>query len=308
MPSTAEALAETAQKYACRAVSSFLGNDHNDFYLAAGVALEQALKARLAREDVLFIAPANDFRSALALQRTADDFKLLPFGTRTVGGAEAVTRVALLDRNFVPHSETALKILKFRNGEAHIGAPGSTEHQKMFGSFLAALTNLVGAPNDEFWGQHVDLVRVALDKNAAQVAKVVAQKLAVARGIWSRRSESLDDEQRKGLLAFIEQQADAESSEEALRRECPACSGPAVLYGDNSVEFDIDVDHRSGDIIGGGPFLEFRATGLRCKACNLNLASEEELDAANIETVFPNDEVEADDYLREYYHPYDDFY
>jgi hypothetical protein len=308
VPSTAEALAKTAQKYARRAVSSFIDNDHNDFYLAAGVALEQALKARLAREDVLFIAPANEFRSAVALQRTADDFKLLPFGTRTVGGADAVARVTILDRSFLPHSETALQILKFRNGEAHIGAPGSTEHQKMFGGFLAALTTLVGTPNDEFWGHHVDLVRVALDKNAAQVAKVVAQKLAVARGIWRQRFESLDDEQRKGLLALIEQQADAESSEEALRRECPACSGPAVLYGDNSVEFDIDVDHRSGDIIGGGPFLEFRATDLRCKACNLTLASEEELDATDIETVFPNDEVDSDELLREYYDSYHDFY
>lgn len=248
MPSTSQGLAETAQKYARRAVSYFIDNDHSDFYLAAGVALEHAMKARLAREDVLFIAPANDFRSAVALWRTADNFQSLPFGTRTVSGADAVARVTIVDKNFAPHGEAAKQILRCRNGEAHVGAPGSTEHDKDFANFLASIESLSEGSSDEFWGQHVDLVRVTLDQNAAQVAKEVTQKIGVARGNYSRRFGSLDDEQRRGLFAFIEQQVDAGLSDDVLRTECPACSGPALLYGENSVEFDIDVDHRSGAI------------------------------------------------------------
>ncbi|HEV2071236.1 MAG TPA: hypothetical protein VGR26_15715 [Acidimicrobiales bacterium] len=305
VPSTSQGLAETAQKYARRAVSYFIDNDHSDFYLAAGVALEHAMKARLAREDVLFIAPANDFRSAVALWRTADNFQSLPFGTRTVSGADAVARVTILDKNFAPHSEAATHILRCRNGEAHIGAPGSTEHEKDFANFLASIESLSEGSSDEFWGQHVDLVRVTLDQNAAQVAKEVTQKIGVARGNYSRRFESLDDEQRRGLFAFIEQQVDAGLSDDVLRAECPACSGPALLYGENSVEFDIDVDHRSGAIIGAGQYVEFRAAVLRCGACTLHLVSEEELDAAKVDRVFANDGVDVDDYMRRDYDPFE---
>lgn len=305
MTSIMEALADSAARYAHRAVDNYVDNDLGDFYLTAGIAVEQAMKARLARDNIAFIAPDRGFKSAVELWRTRDDIESLPVGTRTIGGADAVERVAVVEKAFAPHADSVKELLRFRNGEAHVGAPGASDHRKVFVDFLSAITALLNVQADVFWGVHTELVRVTLDKNSADVAREVAQRLAAGAATYRRRFDALDEHQRSSLRALAEQDAEHRESDEALVRMCPACSiEAALLHGDNSVEVDIDVDHREGVIIGAGHYVEFRARDLECLACGLELDGPEQLEAAELETVFPNDAADTDTYLREYYDPY----
>ena len=175
MTSIARALADSATRYAHRAVDNYVADDLVDFYLSAGIAIEQAMKARLARENIAFIAPDRAFTSAVELWRTRDDIKLLPVGTKTIGGAEAVARVAVIEKAFSPHADSVKEILRFRNGEAHIGAPGASDYRKVFVDFVAAITALLQVAPDVFWGKHSDLVRVTLDENSADIAREVTE-------------------------------------------------------------------------------------------------------------------------------------
>lgn len=302
MTSIHRALAQSATRYAHRAVDNYVADDLAEFYLSAGIAIEHAMKSRLARENVTFIAPDRAFTSAVELWRTRDDIKLLPVGTRTIGGIEAVTRVAVVEKAFTPHADSVKEILRFRNGEAHIGAPGASDHRKVFVDFVAAVTALLKVSPDKFWKKHADLVRVSLDENSAGVAREVAELLAAAAATYRRRFDALDQHQRTSLITLAKQDAEHQQSDDALLWECPACDTEAALmHGDNSLEVDIDVDHRDGTIIGAGHYVEFQAGRLECLACGLELDGQEALEAAGIDTVFPNDAADVDTYLREYY-------
>lgn len=305
MTSIVDALAKSAMKYAHRAVEHYVNGEHADFYLTAGIALEQAMKFRLAGENILFIAPDRSFTSAVELWRTREDIDSLPVGTKTIGGAEAVARVGVVEKTFLPHVESVREILRFRNGEAHIGAPGSVDHRKVFADCLAAVNALLRVPDDAFWDPHSDLVRVTLDETTAIVARHVAEKLGAAAATYRRRFSSLDEHQRSSLVHLAEGDAARRQSDESLLRECPACGmDAALLHGENAVEVDIDVDHREGVIVGTGHYVEFRADSLDCLACALELDGQEELEAAGYELAFPNDDADTDMFLREYYDDY----
>ena len=301
MISIARSLAEASTKYARRAIESYVGGDFEDFYLSAGISLEQAMKSRLARINIAFIAPDRNFKSALALWVTREDVSQLPLGTQTIGGAEALARINQIEPSFNRHAESVKQILRFRNGEAHVGAPGATAHRRVFADFAGALTSLLRVPAEEFWGEHEELIRIAVDDTAADVAKEVSEKLAGARISYRDRYEALGASQREALLAIAEQDANRQAQDDTLVMDCPACSSPALLHGENFVEFDVDYDHREMVELSAYPYIEFRGQQLECPACGLELDGQEEVEAAGLDAVFVNDHADVDEYMREYY-------
>lgn len=302
VPSVARSLAEAATRYAHRAVASYIRGDYEDFYLSAGIALEQAMKARLARANVAFIAPDRHFRSALALWQTRDDVSKLPIGTRTIGGSEALERVKELEPGFDRHVESVRQVLRFRNGEAHLGAPGSSEHRRVFSDFARALTSLLRVAPAEFWGEHNNLIELAVDDSTAAVAREVAEKMSRATLTFRQRFDHLGEEQRTTLLDLAAHHADRQANDALLVWECPGCGHEsALLSGENFVEFDVEWDHRDRVQVDASPFIEFRGHFLDCALCDLELDGLEELEAAGMDPVFPNDEADLDEYMRDYY-------
>lgn len=53
--------------------------------------------------------------------------------------------------------------------------------------------------------------------------------------------------------------------------ECPVCSSSAKVI----IDIDIDVDHREGSILGGGPYID----GMICMECGFSLSDPEEIEA-----------------------------
>lgn len=299
--SIVQSLGDAATRYAHRAVESFVGHELTDFYLSAGIALEQAMKTRLARENIAFIGPDRAFKSTAALWKAQHDVGQLPIGTRTVGGAEAFDRVKYLEPSFARHKTVVEDVLRFRNGEAHIGAPGSTDHRVAFVAFLTALSELLRVSMEAFWGEHAEFVQVLIDETAAELDKRVREKVARGRLVFKERYSKLGAEQREALLRLVEQETRQQLSDRVLERNCPVCSSPCLLSGDNNVEFELDWDHREDVATGGRVYVDFHAHSLKCRACDLELDGEDELKVARVETVLVNDVVDLDEYMREYY-------
>jgi len=78
-------LRERATTYARRALAAYVSQEYHDFFLFAGLAVELAIKSRLAEENLMFLAPAQNFAATLALWNARGDVVRLPPGTRTIG-------------------------------------------------------------------------------------------------------------------------------------------------------------------------------------------------------------------------------
>ena len=123
-------LSESAASYATRALEAYVMDDLSDFVLFAGIAIEHAAKAKLARANPAFLA-GRDFRSAVALSRASDDVRKLPPGTKTVGAAEALSRAAALEPSLSSHLDAAQEVIALRNGEAHLGLGDENQRRRV---------------------------------------------------------------------------------------------------------------------------------------------------------------------------------
>ena len=157
-------------------------------------------------------------------------------------------------------------------------------------------------PPADFWGEYENLIRITIDETAAEIAGLVAEKLAQAQSAFRRIYDALGEEQKEALTALVSREIDREElKDDTFVCECPACSSSALLCGENVVDYDVEYDHRERTIIGGSPFIEFQASTLKCPTCGLWLAGIDELLAAGIESVFVNDDADIDAYMRDYY-------
>src|SRR4051812_26727501 len=95
MNALARHLFRTAGECFGRAMQSYAAEEHLHFYLEGGIALEHALKARLASEHATLIAEPKHFESILVLAQLAQD-KLPPPVLRTISVTESLGRCRLL--------------------------------------------------------------------------------------------------------------------------------------------------------------------------------------------------------------------
>jgi hypothetical protein len=298
--SLATALADGATKHALRAVDFFVAGELADFYLAAGIAIELAMKARLARENPTFLAPDRGFKHAVALAQTHDDVNKLPPGTKTVGAAEAIARVSELEPAFKRHEDAVREILSYRNGEAHVAAHGATNHQAVLASFFKAVNELLRVAPAAFWGDRADFVTTTLDETMAQVTRTVNEKKAAAQLVYRRRSDPMTLDQKTALLTYIQQERDRQTSDDVLAWECPVCESDAALFsGENVLDYDVDYD-RDGDP-DVHAYLEFHGNFLECGARGLELDGQDEVEEAGIEAVFINHDADVHAYMEAEY-------
>jgi hypothetical protein len=268
--SIADSLAASAATYGRKAARAYVDGAVGDFYLFAGTALEHAMKSRLAAENVAFIAPEGAFKFAVALNAANADISQLPVGTRTIAAAQALTRVVEVDPTMGRHAEAVLLVLRFRNGEVHIGSRGRNDDRAAFAAFAAALTGLLRGQPDSLWGEHAEVVRIAVDENVAMVHKVVAEKLGGARVRYRQRFDGLEEDVADQLLALFERERRYMHDDGDASVDCPACEGPARCYPDIQAEED-------------GTLTVIPAVGLECLACGLHLATVDELEAAGVD-------------------------
>lgn len=296
-------LRQSAERNARNATEHYVDGDVAKFAVAAGAAVEHALKSRLARESPIYLAEGsskNWFHNARMLWNARADVKLLPPEVRTITAQEAFDRVVELDSACAGIRTAVTDVMNARNSQAHMGLSNLDEARKVFAQFARAVETVL-AVSGPFWAPHENLVRTLLDDLAAAVVKRVEEKLATARLLFERRFGTLPPELRAPAVEFAVNAQRISFLDDTLPTTCPACGSPAMLGGTNRVEsIDTHSDYPSYQI-----YLE--AMWLRCSACALALDGEEELEAAGVDLVLENNEVDLADLFGDY-EPDEDYF
>jgi hypothetical protein len=281
-----------AAAYAHKTIVAYVEGEHHDFFLFAGVAVELAVKNRLAVECPTFLASSKKFESSLELWRTRHDLRTLPSGVPTVAGAEAVDRLTMAEPALAAVKSQAYELLGYRNGEAHLGISDPTLRTRAFVSFLEVVTAVLPVNDDSFWHPHDQLVRVTLDQNAARVHQVVELKLSTAKQHFLASFGGLEQNVRDVVIRVVSGRA-MPLEENQASIDCPACGSRAVATGTNTVEVG-DPDFGSdGQVEGTNSWLEFVAFSLDCPACGLHLDNPLELTAASVPTSWPHRDADV---------------
>jgi hypothetical protein len=293
-------LAAQAATHARRGLSAYLRGDDSEFFLFAGIAVELAMKTKLARENPAFLAPANKFDSAVALTRLSGDMDRLPPGLQTIGGGDALRRLEELDPAFRDHHRSVTEILGYRNGEAHLGTADATTRERTLVGFLRAVRALLRQGEDLFWAEHAEFVRTRLDELAEKEQREVAERISRARAALQQKFGQLSADQKATLLAAAGQHRDRlVDHRDVWPVECPACDGPGVAHGETEfVEWDGDED-------GPFPVVQFYAHSVNCFTCGLSLNGQDQLEFAGLDAAWPNDEIDpyelGDPFDEDYY-------
>jgi hypothetical protein len=162
-------LATNAAANAHKAIEYYVSQDYPEFFLRGGIALEQAMKARLARENAAFLAPQEKFPAARHPWRAREDVSKVPTRTATVTAKVTLERVVVLEPSFSAHESGMREILRYRNGEAHFGTVDSSMHRRLVVNFLRATNALLCVDPSVFWRPHEVLLRTIIDEQAAEV-------------------------------------------------------------------------------------------------------------------------------------------
>jgi len=296
MPSIHESLTESSKRYALLAANEYVSGHYAAFALAAGIAVEHALKARIAAESPVLLATGRSddawFRSARKLLTYADDataFGVVSGDVHTLGGSQAFIRAFAIDPRLKPFKVHVQRVFQYRNGEAHMGVSGTEDTKIVFTSCARVITEVFG-PLAEFWGPHANLVDSLLDELATELRQLVELKLAAARNEFERRFGSETYLVRSTLLQQIESARACRYSAEVRPYLCPACGNGALIQGINRVEAEYDrhTDYPTVTVL-------LDATRLVCDACRLVLDGADELEAAGIDREMENEGVDPGD-------------
>ena len=286
-------LKERAVTSSRKALSLYVGEEIRDFVLFAGHAIEIACKALLAEQNLAFLAPDGNFRSAVALWTSRSDMETLPNGTPTVGARAAFERLVILHPAMNELRPGVVELLQQRNGEVHLGLIDATLQRRVFAAFLKSMNLLLDIADselNEFWRPHGDLVRTILDESAKQVQQSVQLKVSAAKEQF-KVIESLPVEQRDALVKVIAGQRPEVEIDEA-EVECPACRSTAIATGANELEVGEVTVGREGSIDGVETWLRFTPLSLKCPFCGLRLENRAELSAAGIPGSWVNENEE----------------
>lgn len=301
MATICEHLTESAKHYALDAANAFVTGNHATFALAAGTAVEHALKARLASETPTLLAfgggDAGWFKSAWALWNYRDDadaFATVSTEVQTIGAKQALDRVLSVEQRLEHLRIHALRVYQYRNSQAHMGMIASGNIREVFGSCIRLINELLGGA-EELWGSYTDLVDSLLDQLASELQHRVEEKLAKSRTEFERRFGKESAEIREAVLSVLSNSRDWQLTPEAFPHDCPACGSPALIEGTNSVETDWDT-HSESPI----ETVWFTASQLRCEACHLVLNGSDELETAGVESTMVNEFVDPGDLYGNY--------
>jgi len=296
VPSIPQSLTESAKRYALLAANEFVTGNRAACALAAGVAVEHALKARIAAESPVFLALGrNDdawFRSARKLLTYAEDavaFEAVSDDVQTLGGSQALTRAFAIDSTLKTLDPHIRRVFQCRNGQAHMGMAGTEEMTVVFASCAKAVMEILDL-RVGFWGPHASMVESLLDELATELRQRVEVKLAAARTEFERRFGSETALVRSTLIQQIESARSWRYSDEVRPYECPVCGSGALIQGTNHVE--VEYDRHTGYPV---ETVVLDAIRFVCEACCLVLDGADELEAVGIDPEMENEGVDPGD-------------
>ncbi len=295
-------LTKSSANSAQRAIRHYLSEDYDQFLIHAAMSFEQLGKARLATIHPSLIID-KDFDSFLHACGAGKHAKRLPWNIKTINATEVLARCTQLHPQLNDFSARLKLLAEFRNSAIHLGEIIDAERKEIFHTFIAStslITDEMGTPRQEFFGEYAEFVATHLDKSSEEVNRLVAEKIARAKTNYRLKYGILDKGYLESIVQSIENSYVRSKYEDEVIK-CPACGHYGLASGAFELEWEVDYD-RDGIPEGGSPFVTLTPTDFICNVCGLNLAQTSELKAAgiheplNIEDVDPSDFYEEPDY------------
>jgi hypothetical protein len=287
-----------------RAIRHYLKDEHDQFFIQAGISFELLGKARLAAIHPSLIID-KDFDSLLHACAAGKHSKRLPWNVKTISATEVLRRCIQLHPELHTFEPRLTLLAEYRNSTIHLGEVPKAEVKQLFRAYLAGTSALaIGLELrlEEVFSEFTEMVLKQLDDSLAEVQRVVAEKIARGKDEVRLRYETLDSDQLNALVNVIE--AGYKNVIEKYHDEtvvCPACGHLGVANGDYDIDWDVDYDD-DGSVSGGYPIVTLKPSVFYCNFCGLILDDASELKAAglevsiNIEDVDPADFYEEPDY------------
>lgn len=279
--------------------------DLDRFGFEAGMAIEMAAQAILASHHLSLIV---DHRSVDSLFQAAGvrGGKQPPGHLRTIGCEEALKRVMHLHPEWQSHHGKLSLLVECRNGYVHMGTGDDSMVRSALTTYIEALwvmSSHLEVASETVFGPYVHLAQSLRTEAVESVRSRVFARVARARDAYSRGYGLLALEVRQAVISTVTAAYRPAKYEETIVT-CPACENPAMMSGTYEVG-DWEVDSYDDEGNPDGAYLNVTLYGqaLHCGVCSLHLEGRQELDAAEVETEVPVEDVDPGDF----YEPdYDD--
>jgi hypothetical protein len=270
-----------------QSLDHYATDEHEDFGLQAGIAIENMAKLALLRHHPTLIVEGRDrlFRSLLLVLDKGEDFNIDAHGLRTIAAPEAIERATTIYASLAPYKKSLLLLAEYRNGVAHLGLADVSLVRSVAGDYVRALQLLsryAGMDDGSLFGERIQLA-VALLNDAARGGEVEYAKKRLLAG---RRYESmyghLDYEIVEQAVEPLIRPIERLSEHEAVM--CPVCDHPVNVVGDVDYDdWENDDKDEAGEPLGGHRTRRFVLSEAECVVCGLHLSGWAELQAAGID-------------------------
>ncbi|MFF3934293.1 hypothetical protein [Streptomyces hirsutus] len=277
-------LVSSAQRWARTSVDAYLEEPADQDFAVhhMAVAVEHIAKACLASATLTLLAnPKPSVHDLLVLGGQEDKTEKGRAGLRTIGGADAVTRVAEVLGKKAPALLAALR--DARNGVTHMGwGRPSSECRELLAAGVTYIDSLLPGLLKEptwFWEHHYEACKSLVAKATSEQELRYAAKIRRAQETFATTTKGLSDSEKTTLLASLSTVPPPGMWGLLITAPCPACGSSAFVSGrDKSGEY--------GDVW-------FFPRRFGCRVCKLTLTGQE-LDLAGIEAQTLNEEPEPD--------------
>jgi hypothetical protein len=252
--SVADDLLASSTFFAQAAVASYVAESWELFHLHLATAVEQLIKAVLARANPVFIAdPKADFDSLLHLSglgeraRNPDGLQVI----RTITVTEALARIQRVALQYQPPGRRIALLLETRNHIVHLGHQSKATGESILGEVAdyvsPLLTSLELSPAD-YWGASAPLVADHAQRRLDALEATYQRRLQAARDRYERRFAELDESGRVAFAAALAPSWPGDTFDSAPA-PCPACTQLGVITGTAEPDWEPDYDYADGSAI-----------------------------------------------------------
>lgn len=280
-PDLAAWLIDRAQVEAEAAMRAFGGlpDDPQAVYMHAGAAVEFALKAVLARVNVLLIADPRKFTAQWELATSEAPINEVATRLVTISLTMAIDRAERVLPE-LGRTHDLKELARRRNAAAHLGAASPKDATEtvltMLATLKAAVARFSGAGLTGFLGRYGQAASDMLSRKQTETEKLVIARMVSARERF--------DERFDGPVGFNIAEAlhhSYWSDPEFASYPCPACGTDAAVGGIVEVRDHVDYDREGNVSVHFEPVLW--PSQFVCLACGLKLEGIDEIAAAGMD-------------------------
>ncbi len=285
-------LGRTAQQHSHAALDAYRREAYETFYVEAGIALELAMKAKLAGVSPYLLA-ADGYGWFKHGYRMARGDTVLP-GPKSASAKDAMERLRTIDADLVTGIAAQItETIDRRDQSVHMGAysePTDGELLTHAAVFVEAVNGLTLQDPSDFWEDLAELANELVAKEGSVVRLRVLKSMADARARLATLSEEERDMFEKTALAYFEDYQEVQPQLVVI--SCPVCGRAALVDGELTDDGEPIWERGERDPTGWAYDINTIVTGFDCKVCRLVLHGADEIAAAGLPAKVSNDHAD----------------